>query len=57
MEAVPEYITVDRERTLDEFIGHNCILLFTFPGLMGLDPALSASAYVSFKVPYPPTPR
>jgi hypothetical protein len=52
MEACPEYLSVDRERRLDEFIGHNCILVFHFPGLMALDQKLCASCYVSFKFFY-----
>ena len=50
VEAVPPYITLDCERRLEEFIGHNCIMVFHFPGLVAMDPIRCASTYISFKV-------
>lgn len=52
VETAPPYLSVDRERTLEEFVGKTLILRFYFEQLQDLPPNLCASSYVKFKFFY-----
>jgi len=52
IETAPPYLSVDRERTLEEFVGKTLVLRFYFEQLQDLPPNLCASSYVKFKFFY-----
>lgn len=52
IDAVPEYLTVDKETRLEDFIGQTCIIMIHFDWLLALNPLLCSSVYVAFKFFY-----
>jgi len=52
MEPSPEYLSVDRERTLEEFVGKTCVLRLYFESLQDLPASLCASTFLNFKFFY-----
>jgi hypothetical protein len=52
IDVVPDYLTVDRETRLEDFIGQTCIIMIHFDWLLALNPLLCSSVYVAFKFFY-----
>jgi hypothetical protein len=52
VETAPEYISLDRETRLEDFMGHNCLMNFYFEGLLEMPQQLCASVYIAFNFFY-----
>ena len=52
VEPAPAYLSVDKERTLEEFVGKTLVLRLYFEFLQDLPPSLCASTFVNFKFFY-----
>lgn len=52
VDTVPQYLTVDKETRLEDFIGQTCIIMVHFDWLLALNPLLCSSVYVAFKFFY-----
>lgn len=49
VDPLPLYINVDKECHLRQFMGRNCIIKFSFDGMMGLPDNLCAATHLKFK--------
>jgi hypothetical protein len=56
IETIPDYISVDRECKLEEFVGRTCVMNFYFDNLIEIPQHLCASVYISFKFFYHAVP-